>query len=1583
MPDAADAVGMRLETDRKDLLDLSLRNPLLNYRPRSRSLETVGESPTEVYRMLVREGRAMTFLHDPSAEDEPSGEPPGPDQSRGLPQACTTDLKLQTALTENRLESRLLAIYYAARTSLEEQGVNTLFLALGMLAWYEADSSQKRLRAPLILVPVELQRTSARERFRLRHDGDDMGFNFSLAEKLRADFHITLPELPDADELDVEGYFDQVAEAAEVQARWVVEREAITLGFFSFGKFLMYLDLDEKSWPTEARPAAQPILQALLGTGFREPAPEIGDDESVDRHVATQKLTQVVDADSSQILALLDAQRGRNLVVQGPPGTGKSQTITNLIAEAVGQGKKVLFVAEKMAALEVVKRRLDAVGLGDACLELHSHKTRKKAVIAELRRTLELSRPRLGPCDDDLRLLDEIRDRLNEYCDAVNTEIGSSGVTPHRAFGELLRLGGGSGEPFIPRPDMPLMPSWSEYEFERRLTLVEQLQARLATAGAPRDHPFRGSQLSLLLPADLAQLRERLREAQAATAALCQALARFSEFLRQGTPRTRDESAILLRAAFYVPMGAQLQGADVRREEWHTRRADLEELLDAGVALSQVRQQYGKVLVPEAWDEDLRETRQDLNAYGRRWWRFLSGAYRRARRKMAGLCVATPPDGLDAQLALLDAVLEARRHGETVRRHDALAAQLFGARWQGDRSNWTALANLGKWIIQLHADVRSGRVPAAVLELLTQQRDTQVLESLALDVRHTLPRHQEEVLRALCAFLEIHEIARFGKGGIASLDFRDQAELVTLWSTRVDDLRHLVALNVVIESCRKEGLAEVVRLADAGGVPALKLTQSFRRWWFEALLEQAYRERPALAGFDGRGHEHFTEKFRALDQRVLLHTRARLAHDHWQGLPRHDGGGQLAALRREFEKKARHLPVRQLMARAGNAIQAIKPVFMMSPLSVASFLSPGCVQFDLVVFDEASQVRPVDAFGALLRGRQAVVVGDSRQLPPTSFFDQLIAGDDAEEDTEAARDVESILGLFRSQGARQRMLRWHYRSRHESLIAVSNHEFYDDRLVVFPSPDAERKETGLVFRHLPGTVYDRGKTRTNPGEAEAVAQAVMKFAREQLDQPPGQRLTLGVAAFSMAQMQAIIDQLERLRRDDSSSEDFFREGGEEPFFVKNLENVQGDERDVIYISVGYGRTAEGYLAMNFGPLNGDGGERRLNVLITRARRRSEVFTNLTADDIDLARTGARGVQALKTFLAYAQSGWLDIPTAGGAEPGSPFEEAVLADLTAAGHQVRTQVGSSGFRIDLAVVDPERPGRYLLGIECDGASYHSARSARDRDRLRQQVLEGLGWRIHRIWSSDWFRDPARELQRAIAAIEAARGADPSCPTPSTDAKVVEQSATRGHVQTAVASSEEAPSGRSADIPPYQVAMLNIDLGERDLHELPVARLAAWVAEVARMEGPVHGTEVARRIADAAGVKRIGNRIQAALDLAIDLAVRQETIRREGDFVWPAAVGLPVLRDRSGLPAAARKLDLVAPEELALAIERVVVDAYGMEPGAIPPAACRLIGFGRVSDEMRRRVASIVDQLVEEKRLVARGDHLVIPDLKVAS
>lgn len=665
------------------------------------------------------------------------------------------------------------------------------------------------------------------------------------------------------------------------------------------------------------------------------------------------------------------------------------------------------------------------------------------------------------------------------------------------------------------------------------------------------------------------------------------------------------------------------------------------------------------------------------------------------------------------------------------------------------------------------------------------------------------------------------------------------------------------------------------------------------------------------------------------------------------------------------------------MARAGNVIQAIKPVFMMSPLSIANFIPPGALEFDLVIFDEASQVRPADALGAIVRGQQVVVVGDSKQLPPTSFFDTLISQEtDPDEDEQATADIESVLGLFCSRGAHERMLRWHYRSRHESLIAVSNHLFYDDRLIVFPSPDLERRDLGLVYRRLENAPYDRSRTRTNPGEARAVAVAVMEHAREQLGKPERLRLTLGVAAFSVAQMDAILTEVEILRRQEPSCEPFFGTHSHERFFVKNLENVQGDERDVIFISIGYGRTAEGYLAMSFGPLNRSGGERRLNVLITRARRRCEVFTTLGPEDIDTDRSTATGVAALKTFLTYAATGKIDVPVQTSRPQDSLFEEQVLAALQREGYTVHGQVGCAGFFLDLAVVDDEHPGRYLLGIECDGAAYHNARSARDRDRLRQAVLEGLNWTIHRIWSTDWFRNPLRELKKVVEAIACAK----ERMTKPVEADTERAEPESENVEVIRADEElyslptEPASGHRSGVK-YQMAKFQINLGNTELYLVSARQLAAWVSQVVDIESPVFWLEATRRVAVAAGIARIGSRIQEAFQQAIQTGTRLGRFKVKDGFLWRADMETPAVRDRSDLSQSCKKIDYVAPEEIREAILQVARESFGGTPIEIAHGACRLLGFGRVTDDVRVVIDQNRDALVAAGVLEQRGESLI--------
>ena len=1568
------SVQSKLDAARAELLDLGLRNPLINYKLlKARGVEIVDESPPDVYQILVQDSKVMSFL--PKAESEEDDNLLFDDEVED-DLARYTDNKLQTDYSSTELQRRLLNTYYTARTVIEEQGVNTLYLALGMIQWYESESSDIPRHGPLILIPVEIDRTSVRASFRIRYTGEDIGTNLSLQEKLKSEFGIQFPDIPDVDDSEqsnIQNYYQTVSSAIESLGRWTVDESAIALGFFSFAKFLMYRDLDTKNWSDNSL-SEHSVLQSVLVNGFHEPKPVIDDNvPNIDKHLNPANTYHVVDADSSQALAIYDVSQGRNLVIQGPPGTGKSQTITNLIAAAIAEGKRVLFVAEKMAALEVVKRKLDGVGLGNACLELHSHKMNKKAVVDELKRVLDLTKPTTS--EQEVESLIQKRDDLNSYCEAINTPIGESGITPYQAYGELLAV-----ERRLVGLELPTLDrhqfQHSAPEFKQGLERTELLQTHLKQMGVPKEHAFWGSRckhfLSLM---DREPLQRAAIKAKAGVIALKDSSAQLAQHLKLPVPDTCKEVEDLIRPARRALDTPDLADATVQSTEWRTHHSDLEIGLNAGERLSDLHNAHDYILIPEAWEQNVLEIRQMLAAYGDKWWRIFSGKYRRARNELLGLCLPQLPKTQDIQLRMVDAILEAQRELPHLEKIQKLGQKLFGIHWQGQSSDWAQLREIVEYLSTLHESVKNGELPEALVAYLASNPDLKALKALVATVEEHQNNHPI-LLQTVVDQVQLDETVYSEDDGLKSFPFAEQAKILERWERESDKLQDIVTYNHLVEVLRDSGFTEIVKVANTWSKASEFLSDLLKRVWYSARVETAMREYPILAGFSSGAHQYIVKQFHKLDNLSLECNKGKVAYEHWKHLPTFEtSSGQLGLLRREFEKKRRHLPIRQLMTKTGNAIQAIKPIFMMSPLSVATFLPPNSVGFDWVIFDEASQVKPVDAFGAIIRGKQTVVVGDTRQLPPTDFFDKQIKDVDEDAEENLTGDTESILGLFSAQNAPERMLRWHYRSRHESLITVSNVEFYGNKLQLFPSPDATKKEVGLVYHHLSDTAYDRGGSRSNPEEAQIVAKKIMEHARSRPN------LTLGVATFSTAQMQAVQDQLELLRREDPSCEQtFFNVHPEEPFFVKNLENVQGDERDVIFISIGYGRDTNGKLTMNFGPLNRKGGERRLNVLITRARQRCEVFTNLTADDIDPGSANPSGVVALKRYLKYAQTGEFDIPELTGKPADSPFEIEVADALRECecGYKIDHQIGSAGYFIDLGVKDTERPGRYLLGIECDGATYHSAQSARDRDRLRQQVLEGLGWCIHRIWSTDWFRYPDRELRKTVEAIEEAKTHVLSPPelTPENNTNGSNEGKEESETEVGTTDGPTSEPKPNSLIEKYKLAELPISTNGRALHAVPLNTMVNWIQQVVEIESPVHINETAKRIASAVRVKKVGNRIREAVEIAARWAERSEKIQISEKFLYWTEQEQIHVRDRSHLPNVSRKLELIAPEEIEVAIGLIVLEAFGIERDDLPHETCRLFGFKKVNLDMRRGVEVVINQMIERGELVEKAGSLVL-------
>lgn len=1569
LPSAADASPRsRLDRWKSRLLDLSLRNRLLNFRPTRRVLPLMAPDLGALEDALSR-GRPFEILPRPRTLEEEGRsarvheERTGEDVERALLLDALDHGRLHVDLAPRELEDRVVELYRSARSSMEESGAITLYLSLGMLRWYESPSSETPREAPLLLLPAEIVRGSVTEPYRLRLADEEARVNVTLLQKLQKDFGMAvagLDELPEDDMgLDVAAILDRFRRLVRDVPRWEVVPTA-WLGEFSFTKFLMWLDLEAR---TDALLQNRVVKHLFEGEGQPFPlARPFSTPEQLDGERPAAEDLCVVDADSSQRAAVFGAIDGNSFVLQGPPGTGKSQTITNLIAGALARGRTVLFVSEKMAALDVVHDRLGRVGLGPFCLEAHSNKASRSSIVRQLGVPFTLARQRdasgWAALADRLAAL---RGDLNAYVEAMHRP-GPFGESPFEATSRLIGL---RDAPRVPVEGAN--PDRETLEHMRRA--VGALSLAAADVGTPDRHPLAPVGRTEWDPRFGRRAEEALAEARSSLAELRAKAGEAADCVGAGAPdglaaarRLAHLAGILLESP--APPRALVEGGG-----WPERRARVEVLV--GHATRRAR--LWAELAP-GWHDGLLEL--DLDAMRERYTRwggtfflfaffFLWSARRMLRPvRREG---AVPPDA--EVKGALDTALAVRDEDRALATADAEARALLGRAWRSAATDPDEVTRILDWTERLRSallDLRDRGDLAddgACLRLATDGAELLRPERRAGAVLTALSRAHARWRDAWAGLVELLQLDGLDADGFEALD-----TALGAMEGALPGLRHWCAWRRAAADVRSLGLGALVDAHFRGeldrGVLGATLERSIREEWIEEIMATDAR----LRNFRGQDHEARIAEFRDLDDRSHAVAREEVVARVLSRVPDLDAPGEMAVLRRELRKKRAHKPIRKLFSEIPTTLLRVKPCVLMSPLSVAQYLDPALDAFDLVVFDEASQIPPWDAVGAIARGRSVVVVGDSKQLPPTSFFDR---GDDEEAlDDEDQFDLESILDDCVAAGLPTHSLRWHYRSRHEALIAFSNHHYYDRRLHTFPAAQAEVPHLGVKWRAVDG-FYDKGRSRTNRAEAEAVVAEIVA----RLTDPARRHQSLGVVTFSQPQQRLIEDLLDEARRERPEIERFFGEQVEEPVFVKNLENVQGDERDVMLFSICYGPDAQGRISMNFGPLNRQGGERRLNVAITRARELLVVFSTLTADRIDLSRTRAVGVRHLKTFLDYAMRGQVAIDEAATVDPDagsdSPFEVDVAAALEARGHVVHRQVGCSGYRIDLAVVDPDRPGAYLLAIECDGATYHSARCARDRDRIRQSVLEGLGWRFHRIWSTDWWLDRDAQIERAVAAIERAkqeRAATPPPPPPSAPAPQREETA------ELVLPPETAGPRWPSEAAAYR-RLPCPTLGTQEAFESAAAvpRIAARLAQVVRAEGPLSVDEAARRVAECWGVPRITARIRRRV---IDAAKRStdRPVERDG-FLWPADLDPSTwLGFRHADGGDARSADEVPLEEIANVAAWIVGRAVVIDRSELAREVARVFGITR----MGARVATRMDEGIA---LLERQGRAVVQDQSV--
>lgn len=1564
-------VKRQYEASRERLIDLSGRNRMLNFRATSRRAVVItGEESDKVYERLVDQERKFGFSG--IAPDDALGLTPADqellygtlfDEDALRAQAeeevdltlggrtVQVDARhslLGTQVPEKELQKTLAKIAKEARELREETGLDALYLAMGSVEWIPVDRDAPQ-RAPLLFVPVEII-TGRGGKIQIAYTGGPIGDNLSLVRKLQVEFDLALPrwQTPETASFGVvHAYVDEVRRELRAKSAWRVERDWMALSFFQFEKLVMYQDLDESEWPEDGQPTADPDLRVIFGgddPGFESPFSEA---DFLDPFRPVAHAHEVVDCDSSQALALLRAQTGQSIVIQGPPGTGKSQTILNLIAQSVIEGKRVLFVAAKEAALQVVLRKMQDAGLGDLCLNLHSKSAKPKEFYGELRRVLETQRIRFNEAAE-LDQLQKTRDDLNGYCEALHRRHGSLQISAYEAMGLLANLPPESLE------DRKHAVPYSQFggkawpALRGALEPARAYQDGLRATGTLGEHPFyrcRAMVVTASTVMDTAILAEaalaRLGAARAAGDALSAALG------LQGAVDVLDLKA-QVHATHHAAAAPDVEGMPFQGPKWETAAGGLREALEALAGFQRAQREQEQRVLPTFWDGPVRHALPVFEAHAGKWYRLLIGEFRDHRQAIRGHLVprAVRSDGdLLTLLRQADAALSQRDRVEAER--EALERH-FGPHWRGMTSDPAMLESLLDWVLDARRQVAEGALPAGYFEMLQKRRNPNQGVAEAGTAREQWERAEEAIHAA--ESLVVYE----ARPGIRET-FEGMAARLGRWQSESARLHEVASLNAAHRRLQEHGFGFLEEVVAGWPEASEKLTDLLVRSIAEGHLQEVARDCPEFGGFSRELQRERLENFRRRDRQVLEINRQRVRRAHLDGLPAGAAGlGQWGTVLVEMQRQRGHRPVRWALERAGAVIQKVKPVFMMSPLTVSRYLPRGDFRFDLVIFDEASQIPPEDALPAIIRAAQTVVVGDSEQLPPTTFFSTVVADDavNLQEDEAATAQTESILSLFAARWRstpREAMLRWHYRSKHPDLIRPSNHHSYDNKLVVFPHPtEREAGDQGLFFHYDRSHAYQRSGNQANPAQAEAVARAVVEHLRRFPD------WSLGVAAFSRAQEEALEAAIERaLQWEQDLLMRYRLRHPHEPLFVRNLERIQGDERDAIMISIGYGPDERGRMHQNFGPINGAQGKRRLNVLMSRARQRCDVFSSIRSGDVTLADGG---VHVFHSFLRFAETGLLDDPKPTRGEVTNAFEDQVAAAIRGMGYEVHAQVGSIGYAIDLAVVHPEEPGRYVLAVECDGATYHSARSARDRDRLRQEALEARGWRFHRVWSTAWWKNREGEVQRLTEAILMALAETPEPVVPPAALGLAVESA--------------PPAGALQRPPAYILWDGSGEFSHSSFEGMSPEHLATVVIDLVNLEGPVHVDAVVMRIREAAGFARAGNQIRDKINLAIELATLGKSgIIQSLDFLLKSEGQKSVLRDWGNLSPKLRRMDWVSPTEVGAAISWLLGHAHGIRADDLVREVGPLLGFARTDAwEERARAAlaaCIQAQVVEER------------------
>ena len=1425
-PDAApkelrEAQKLSLDTEEtrdklweRRLLDLSMKNTLLHFNPSKMALKLVSTAADKTLDALTEQDE-LVFM--PATDDIKAIA--AKKQHFGI----STDAKRMRELIDLENQSGLIRTYADStamsetlgrlirknKESYEESGAKILYLALGFLKWYSKTENVEHY-APLVLLPVQLKKSKGASGYAIAVTDEEVSVNTTLLEFLKQEFNIDIRGLAEAIHgLKISEILAMVRVEVVKMRNWEVIDD-VYVAACSFSRYQMWNDLRQNVNEFSKNKIIEALLEnsILVGGGLEETLKE--DD------FAPETTLTPLPADASQWGAIALSQKGKSFVLHGPPGTGKSQTITNIIANALNDNRSVLFVAEKQAALSVVKKRLDMLGLGDFCLELHSNKTNKTEVVQKLQNTLGLAgaqeQVRLSEASNSIARL---KNELSEPLVALHKK-RRLGVSIYEAVLICLK---NKNAPSIMNIESTFYDGLTKEKIEEYENMMVQAAVSAKECGGVHNSPFANVNVSEYSM----ELRDLIYCASEVVIAeikhLKSYIALFLDLYRQNiSTLTRKKLETLCEISKRLQSGSLNKYFKENEEEFFA-------FFNANRRLDVCFQKYFAVC------KKLVDIGKEYKALGE--WLDGGNVDYEKNKTVKGIVkklnkAANTDLDKDALLSLLKTVYEIYEAMDCIRSNTKLSQYFTFAFGRVDF--FEARANFMKDLHELHqmcSSVFMDYNPDSFNSMCIR-----AASGYSMPVLKGLTRSMDSFKEAEESFLDITQ---------ANRDRIPEEEILEAYTSKagalienIDMLANWCMYKKTALALNDAGLTFITDALENGAVTGENIVESFEKNIYKNFLQTNIPLDPVLARFSAAVSEEKAENLRMLMEEFSKLTREHIRAKLISRLPVDTTDSTLALEMAAFQRLAktnlRGVGLRRLFEDAPQLMKTLAPCMLMSPITVSQYLPAESGLYDLVIFDEASQIPTAEAICSIARGKQSIIVGDPKQLPPTAFFNTNYV----DEDNLEMEDMESILDDCLTINMPQRHLTWHYRSKHESLIAFSNAMYYDNKLCTFPSPDTLASK--VTFTYVEDGIYDRGITKRNKVEGDRLVKEVVR----RLADPKENKLSIGVVTFSSAQKEYIERKLSAAIAERKLEKIAYDR--EEPLFVKNLENVQGDERDVILFSVCYGPDSLGRVSLNFGPLNQFGGWRRLNVAVSRAREEMMVFSSMTGAMIDLSKTKSRGVMGLKAFLEFAQKGRtnLAISAENVMRKRDGIGKYIAEELTSYGYDCRYDVGASGFKIDVAVIDPRDRKRFILAIMCDTPNRFSVK---DRNVLQVQTLKRNNWNVLRLYSVNYYNNPKREIKKIKDLLDKLTGADKKGGAELNRYKKTYKKAILTEI--AVESANYVTSGEN----------------DKEL----IARLKTIVAA----EEPISFDFLVRRCLNSLGITKYGSKVEARMQALIAL------------------------------------------------------------------------------------------------------------------